>query len=120
MGLLIIKPGVSLKGMRPETVTGIMIVKSVFDAHGLDTILTSVTEGKHGKGSKHPSGNAFDCRSKHVPTTAEKHQILAEIKQALGGTGVASEFDVLLESLGKAYEHYHIEHDPPSWSVTEA
>jgi len=57
-----IKPGVSIRNVRPETVMGMMIAGHVLLDHGVPFVLTCVTDGVHGAGSLHYDGLAFDCR----------------------------------------------------------
>ena len=96
-----LKPGVSIIGVKPETVLGIAVAGSVFNAFGYDLIVTSVTEGRHGNGSLHFPGFAFDCRRRHIQSK-DVGSISASLKEALG-----PEFDVVLES-----DHWHIEFQP--------
>ncbi len=104
--MIIIKPGTSILGLKPEALLGLTIAASVFDKHNVDTILTSGGEGKHSRGSLHFSGLAFDLRSHHLlnPT---KQVILKDLRRGLGKS-----FDVVLEAQGGVNEHFHIEYQP--------
>lgn len=104
--MISIKPGVSILGLKPEALFGLVIANSVFDAHDADMILTSGGEGKHGRGSLHFSGLAFDLRSKHLSALV-LNKILKDLRMCLGLS-----FDVLLEQKGKRNEHFHIEYQP--------
>ena len=99
--MLRIKQGVSILGLKPEALLGIVICSQVFKAFELDCILTSVVDSKHGRGSLHYVGFAFDLRSKHVPS-GDLSSITVSLKRALG-----KEFDVILEG-----NHFHIEYQP--------
>ena len=94
-----LKHNVSLLGMKPEIVVGMMAAQEVCRELGVDLILTSVTDGKHSKGSRHYSGLAFDMRTRHMKDPKDAHRRLSE---ALG-----EQFDVVLEST-----HIHVEYDP--------
>ena len=104
--MISIKPDVSILGLKPEALLGFFIASSVFDRHGFDTILTSGGEGRHSRGSLHYSGLAFDLRSKHLPSPIKK-KVLKDLRRCLGKS-----FDALLESEGRANEHFHIEYQP--------
>jgi len=96
-----LKPGVTCFGIRPETVLGIMIADSVYCKHGLEMIVTSIIDGKHGFGSLHFSGGAFDTRIWNMDK-----QLLDIMKVGLK-TALGKEFDVVLEK-----DHFHIEFQP--------
>jgi len=115
---IIIKPGVSLKGLRTEIWIGLQICAGVLAQHGYECVITSGTEGMHSINSLHGVGLAIDMRSKHIKA-AEKKLIEIEMRAALGGSGRKSEFDLILEHLGKPNEHFHLEYQPPPWPVTE-
>lgn len=104
--MIFIKPNVSILGLKPEALLGFLIASSIFDHHGFDTILTSGGEGRHSRGSLHYSGLGFDLRSKHLPSSAKK-KVLKDLRRCLGES-----FDALLESEGKANEHFHVEYQP--------
>lgn len=95
---------VSLLGMQPQMALAAQIVAGVFAKHDLDCDTTSCTEGKHGRGSKHPIGHALDFSlaeaNKITPRMADN--ITADCKAALG-----REFDVVNEG-----NHLHVEFDP--------
>lgn len=97
-----IKPGVKLNGLGSEILLGIMVAKSVYEAHGIDLVITSGTDSKHGYSSEHYKGDAVDIRTKNINPAYERKIIADQIKEALG-----QEFDVVLES-----SHLHIEYDP--------
>ena len=91
-----------MRGICPEMVFGHTIVSSVFTAHGLDVVVTSGTDGVHGRVSRHYSGAALDYRTRHITASGLKQRIAGEAKAALG-----QDFDVVLES-----DHLHVEYDP--------
>jgi hypothetical protein len=94
-----IKSGVKLNGVKPETVVGMMIAQETFDPY--DFVITSVCDGKHSKNSLHYSGNAFDCRIRHL-TESQTQLVVLQLKKNLG-----DEFDVVREKT-----HCHIEYQP--------
>ena len=108
-----IKPGVSIKDVRPETVLGMMIAGHVLLDHGVPFVLTSVSDGIHGAGSLHYNGLAFDCRlpSRYV---GEMHGIDRRIRDELADV-LGDEWDVVLEK-----DHLHIEFDPKLTATKEA
>jgi len=96
-----IKHGVKILGVKPEAVLAVTICDGVMTKYGVECVLTSVTDSKHGRGSFHYLGFAFDLRSRDL-TSNERNQVLLDLKDALG-----PEFDVVLES-----DHFHIEWNP--------
>ncbi len=98
-----LKKGVSLIGLQPQMALVLLVADQVFTAAGYPTILTSGTESKHGKSSKHFIGYALDFRTARVGIDLDEAKILAgELRRCLG-----REFDVVTED-----DHIHIEFDP--------
>ena len=95
------KKGVKIFGIRPEIQEALRVAESVYAHHGLDCVCTSVTEGKHSKGSRHYLGQAVDIRTKHVQGTDTLKVIVQTIRRNL-----TDEYDVVLEPT-----HLHIELD---------
>lgn len=100
-----LKPGVKLGGLVPQMALGAMVVAEVYYGHSASCTITSANDSKHGERSLHFQGRALDFRTKDF--AGDKHQLLAELKEALG-----ENFDVVLEALGEANEHVHVEYDP--------
>lgn len=96
-----LKPGVSLKGVQPEMVVGLLISETIFAAHGIELVVTSVTDGVHGVNSLHKKGLAADYRSKTLPK-----EWIPKVAEALRDA-LTNEFDVVVE-----VDHFHIEYDP--------
>ena len=105
-----IKAGVKLCGLTPQAALGAMVAYSGWHEVLRDDqpfVLTSVTDGLHGKASLHYQGNAFDIRivdpaGKWALSTGAQQQVVGEMRRRLSG-----EFDVILES-----NHIHIEWQP--------
>lgn len=101
-----IKAGVRLLGILPQTVVAMQVVSEICFDFEYDFVVTSVADGKHKKSSSHYTGRAFDFRVRHmVPEDAKAIASLA--KESLG-----DDFDVILEHLGEPNQHIHVEWDP--------
>jgi len=100
-GILKIKSGVAINGLRTEALLGLIIAHSIFTSFGYDTILVSVVEAPHSRGSFHYVGLAFDLRRRHV-----KEEDLNPIHEALT-EALGIQYDVVLEP-----DHWHIEYQP--------
>lgn len=83
------------------------IVNDIMNKAGHEFVVTSCNDSTHSEHSLHYSDSAFDFRSKHIPASVDKQNILSQIKAALTG-----DFDVLLEQAGTDNEHFHLEYDP--------
>lgn len=97
-----------------------MIVHSVYNFYNILCTITSCNDSKHGAGSLHPYGRAFDVRTKNIEAltgssnaTARKQDIVRICREQLG-----PQFDVVLEDLGGENEHMHVEWDPKTLKVT--
>ncbi len=90
---------VSITGMTPGLLFGLMVADGIYRAHGAELIITSVNDAKHSQTSLHYSGNAADLRSWDLDNP---HGVASEIKQALG-----VDFDVIKET-----DHIHLEYQP--------
>ena len=95
------KPEVSIAGLQPEALYGLMTVQEVFRENKCEMTVTSVTDGTHSPGSLHYIGHAFDLRLYHIPQ-AKLDTIIIQCRERLPGS-----FDVVIES-----DHIHIEHQP--------
>lgn len=96
-----LKEGVTLHKIMPQTVLAINIAEGIYNIHGIEMVITSVSDGKHSINSLHYMGFAFDTRIREIPQ-ATLNAIFNDIKTALG-----KNYDVVLEST-----HIHIEYDP--------
>lgn len=105
--MIIVKEGVVFKRLTPEMLHVMDVVESVFEGFKIDPVITSAADGKHRVGSLHGYDQALDWRSKNLPSDSAKQEVLRELREILG-----SDYDVILEALGRPNEHYHIEYDP--------
>ena len=94
-----LKSGVRILGIRPEIAFIMPAVQKVYDDHGTELVITSVTDGKHSRGSLHYAGAALDLRTRDTSRETAK-RITAALKKALG-----DDFDVVLER-----DHIHMEY----------
>lgn len=96
-----IKHGVSVRGLRPEILLGLLIAADTYAEHGeLNRFyITSGTEPATGRklGSRHNVGLAVDLRRPYKAT-----EIVHELRGRLG-----DEYDVVLEK-----DHIHLEYEP--------
>lgn len=97
-----IKDGVKLDKLTPQLVLAIAIAGQVYlDVVKKEMVITSISDGKHMKGSKHYIGNGVDTRIRDL-TPLEQANVLVGLKTSLG-----LNYDVVLE-----IDHFHIEYDP--------
>lgn len=96
-----LKPGVDLRGIKPQAVMAYAIASLVYARHKAVCVVTSGTDGTHGPNSLHYSGNALDLRT-NMFTKEEQDVVHRDLVVALG-----AQFDVVLES-----DHIHVEFDP--------
>lgn len=103
------KDGVRAIGVQAVTVYGMALAESTIKRiTAMEMVVTSVTEGRHGLGSLHYKGLAFDIRiSAWTPMMVEN--VTNGIKKDLG-----PDWDVVLET-----DHIHVEHDPKTPLSTE-
>jgi hypothetical protein len=96
-----IKEGVDLRGVKPETVVLMLIVDRVFvRLAATESVVTSVMDGEHMKGSKHYEGYAADFRTSHIFQGAIP-KVVEEIRKCAG-----SQYDIVIEK-----DHIHGEFD---------
>lgn len=93
-----IKPGVQLSGLKPEMILALLIVEPILVSFGQDLVVTSATDSKHSKNSRHYIGYGADLRSRDIPEPA-RDEAAREMSAALG-----SEFYVAFE-----INHFHIQ-----------
>jgi hypothetical protein len=103
--MLHFKNNVRLTSLQPQMLVALRVVEDQMDLLHCDTIVTSANDSQHRAGSKHYEGLALDFRTKH---TGRSKAIADAIRLIIGPLG----YDVILEALGEANEHLHIEYDP--------
>ena len=98
-----LKKGVRILGVKPELAFVMPLINEIVRCYDLKEgmVITSVTDGKHGRGSKHYSGYGIDIRTRNMKPLRQK-ACTQELKANLG-----SDFDVVLEK-----DHIHLEYDP--------
>lgn len=100
------KPGVSYRGIRPEMAVALVAADAAYRGIGQECVVTSCTDGRHGRGSLHYKGLALDFRTRHMES-GQADDVEADMRAGLGG-----EFDVVVEAT-----HIHCEFDPKEPSV---
>jgi hypothetical protein len=98
---MILKPGVKIANLKPQLLIAIMVSDHVYTFYGKELVITSIDDSKHGIGTLHGQGYAFDLRTSYF-TNNEQLLVSGEIRTKLGDN-----FDVVLE-----IDHIHIEYDP--------
>ncbi len=88
-------------GVTPKNLTIAAAAINASEGLGFDVVITSGTDGKHMRQSKHYDGNALDIRTVNIPRTA-RAPYLAQLRVRLG-----EDYDVIDEG-----NHIHIEYDP--------
>ena len=91
---------VSLKDVSWRMFHAAVICEAVYAKRGVELVITSANDGKHGDKTLHHKGLALDLRTWTLGGRAP--EVLPELKAALG-----DDYDVVLEK-----DHFHIEYDP--------
>ena len=99
--MLSVKHDVKLLGLTTQALLAAVIAHSVMHDYGYDCVLTSCTDGTHGRQSLHYQGNAVDLRTRHID-----ERDLARIVEKIG-LALGPEYDVVVEAT-----HLHIEWQP--------
>lgn len=95
-------------GVQPQIWAAIALADQVWAAHGApDLVVTSLVDGRHALTSLHYAGAAVDLRTRNLPSDVDKRAAVEDLGDRLG-----RHFDVLLEGLGRAHEHCHVEYQP--------
>lgn len=97
-----VKKGVRIFGIKPELTLGLIIAEGVYLKHGIELVITSVIDSKHGQHSLHYVGYAVDLRTRDFKDKEEQLAVCRELRDALG-----NDFDVVLEK-----DHIHLEFQP--------
>jgi hypothetical protein len=98
-----IKPGVDLRGIKPQMAIAYSIAQAIYHRHSGQSacVITSASDGTHGPNSLHYQGLALDLRTSNV-IPALMLKIVRDLKLELG-----LQFDVVDEG-----DHVHIEFQP--------
>ena len=91
------KDGVDWTNIHPQIVQKMDGVDAIYRGFGVEAVITSGRDGKHGIGSLHYEGKAFDLRTWNVI-----EEVARQLRMYLG-----PDFDVVVES-----DHIHVEFDP--------
>lgn len=67
-----IKPGASVQGLKPEILIALIAADRVWRDHGKVLVITSGTDGKHSRTSRHYIGMAADLRTRYFNCTTKK------------------------------------------------
>lgn len=96
------KDGVKVDGVKKETIE-LMLILNTFFVRQLSKafVVTSCTDGKHMKGSRHYSGYAIDIRTRHL-----SHKDI-EILFSWFTMWHDDKYDMVVEK-----DHIHVEYDP--------
>lgn len=94
------------RGVTPRNLYIMAAAANVAEMLGVEVVITSGTDGKHMKGSKHYTSEALDIRTKTL-SREKKFALLDGILARLG-----TNYQGILESEDKVNEHIHVEYDP--------
>lgn len=92
------KYGVQFNYLQVPMFNALTVIEAAFNYFDSQLVITSGSEGKHMKGSKHPIGGAVDCRTRHL-TLKIKRWIVERLKRDL-----SPKFDIV-----RHRTHIHIE-----------
>jgi len=113
-----LKPGVSLGGLKTQTLMGANIVAGVFERHGYDCVITSANDGEHAghpvageSADPHYTGRALDFRfnAASLIPAEERPKIYDDVKRALG-----ENYYTQLEGEGTDIAHIHAQYMGPA------
>jgi len=94
---------VSMKGIKPELIFGLIIIDQVMKEQGQEAVITSGSEEttRHVMKSLHYNGCAVDLRSRFF---SNPELIAALCREALGNN---PDYEIIVES-----NHFHFEYQP--------
>lgn len=95
-----LKEGVSLKDVSWRMFYAACVAEEIYQRYGVECVITSANDGKHGDKTLHHKGLALDLRTWNLK--GREGEVTAELKAALG-----PDYDVVLER-----DHIHCEYDP--------
>lgn len=97
---MILKQGVKVSNLKPQLIIAFIVANDVYKAHGQELVITSCDDSKHGVGTLHGQGFAFDARTSYF-LKGESERVANEIRAKIDDC-----FDIVNES-----DHIHIEYD---------
>lgn len=80
---MILKPGIKTLGIKPELLIALFIADGIWKENGQELVITSLTDGKHKRVSRHYLGTAGDLRTYYF-TASIKKKAARELRKALG------------------------------------
>lgn len=95
-------------GMQTPILLAIMMAAPIFEKYGVDLVITSGMEGRHGLRSMHYLGYAVDFRNRDIKVT-ERGQIIVALQDALG-----PDYQVINEK-----DHIHVQFRPATGYKTD-
>ena len=93
---------VETKSLAPQLVLALFMAQEVYKEYGTDLVITSANDSVHSYTSLHFSGNAVDLRTRSLPGTVDRAEVVTKIQNKLN-----QDFDVVLEQ-----DHIHLEYQP--------
>ena len=96
-----LKSSVNPFGLKPEMIFPIIVCNEVYADYGIDCVITSISDSKHGQYSRHYLGYAIDVRTRNVPPD-KLNYLFREIKFKLN-----DRYNCILEK-----DHIHISFKP--------
>ena len=99
------KRGVIIGGCSAEILYAAIVVEAFFTSRGVEMVITEgMATIEHSRRSSHYRGDGIDLRSWTLKTMERKQAVLRDMKRKLG-----FKYVVILESIGKKGEHFHIQ-----------
>jgi hypothetical protein len=95
-----LKEGVNLEGVSWRMFHAACVAEQIYKKYGVECVITSANDGKHGDKTLHHKGLALDLRTWNLG--GREMQVSVELAAALG-----KDYDVVLEK-----DHIHMEYDP--------
>ncbi len=98
---------VSLVGVCPQIVFALAVATRIYEAHGVELVITSCNDATHSETSLHYDGRAVDLRTRNLePDSSHPYRRPAPVAREIGER-LGRDFDVVLES-----DHIHLEWQP--------
>lgn len=104
-------PACRIFGLRPELLAGMVIVGDVFTVRGYVLEFSHGMDGVHSRASLHYNGCGIDGILRPDSNQAMSVTLKISITQT-AVLALGQDFDFILEGLGTANEHWHLEFQP--------